>query len=174
MTRTDMTPQDGHHPRFEHGHHKIDDVGTLGLVAFAVGLTILGLVLAGILAIVMKIVRADEELEMKEATPLLFADESGQYAGPSVYRDSPVRDDEAELERAARRLNSYGWIEPGKTAHIPIERAIALLAERGLPKVEAPADSGEPTPADAVRRARTNPAPQPPVPGESLQPAESP
>lgn len=32
------------------------------------------------------------------------------------------------------QLNSYGWVDqPSQIAHIPIDRAIALVAERGLP-----------------------------------------
>ena len=33
-----------------------------------------------------------------------------------------------------RKLNSYGWVdEKAGTVHIPIERAMELLAQRGLP-----------------------------------------
>lgn len=34
----------------------------------------------------------------------------------------------------AERLSSYGWIDPQqKIVHVPIERAIDILSERGLP-----------------------------------------
>ena len=39
-------------------------------------------------------------------------------------------------------LTSYGWIEKDKgIARIPISEAIRLVAERGLPKFEAPAEA---------------------------------
>jgi hypothetical protein len=37
-------------------------------------------------------------------------------------------------EHEAEQLNSYGWVDqPAGTVHIPIERAMRLVAERGLP-----------------------------------------
>ncbi|HXF61889.1 MAG TPA: c-type cytochrome domain-containing protein, partial [Caldilineaceae bacterium] len=42
------------------------------------------------------------------------------------------------------RLNSYGWVDPeAKIAHIPIERAMALVVESGLP-VGEPSAAAEP------------------------------
>ena len=40
------------------------------------------------------------------------------------------------------RLNTYGWVNarPG-IAHIPIDRAMDILAQTGLPKVAAPPES---------------------------------
>lgn len=40
-------------------------------------------------------------------------------------------------------LTSYGWVEKDKgVARIPIEEAMRIVAERGLPKFEAPAQEG--------------------------------
>lgn len=45
--------------------------------------------------------------------------------------------------RAQMRLSSYGWVQrEAEVAHIPIERAMELIAERGTPDWPAPA-SGE-------------------------------
>jgi len=39
-----------------------------------------------------------------------------------------------DLAKEEDRLNSYGWVdEKAGTVHIPIERAMHLVAERGLP-----------------------------------------
>ena len=42
----------------------------------------------------------------------------------------------ANLRRAEdRRLSSYGWIDrQQRVVHVPVERAIEILAERGLPE----------------------------------------
>lgn len=41
-------------------------------------------------------------------------------------------------------LTSYGWVEKDKgVARIPIDEAMRLVAQRGLPKFEAPAAAGE-------------------------------
>jgi len=38
----------------------------------------------------------------------------------------------AVQRRAQRRLSDYGWNDPGRTrAHIPLQRAMALTAQRG-------------------------------------------
>ena len=57
-------------------------------------------------------------------------------------------------EQALVRLNGYGWVdEEAGRAHIPIGRAIALVAENGLPVGTVTADTGDPevaTPADSA------------------------
>ena len=58
-------------------------------------------------------------------------------------------------EEEAARLSSYGWVDrPAGVAHIPIDRAMAILAERGLPK--APAKKAQ-TKADATPKADAEP-----------------
>jgi hypothetical protein len=54
------------------------------------------------------------------------------------------------------RLSSYGWVDrSGGIAHIPIDRAIDIIAEKGLPKVSAPsAPSKTPTTPAAGSPAR--------------------
>ena len=71
---------------------------------------------------------------------------------------------ERELERVRReeqeRLTSYGWIDQtGGVAHIPVERAIEIVAERGLPsRPSTPAAPPAPTPgAEATGGAATGP-----------------
>ncbi|GIX07972.1 MAG: hypothetical protein KatS3mg115_2375 [Candidatus Poribacteria bacterium] len=45
----------------------------------------------------------------------------------------------AVRQEALQRLHSYGWVDPVRgIVHIPIERAIDLVAERGLPTRENP------------------------------------
>ncbi|HTY42214.1 MAG TPA: hypothetical protein VMH79_10110 [Thermoanaerobaculia bacterium] len=64
----------------------------------------------------------------------------------------PVRHwtDFREAERA--RLDSYGWMDRGSGAvHIPIERAIELVAERGVGPLP-PAPMAMPAPAAEVKK----------------------
>ena len=55
---------------------------------------------------------------------------------PRLQTDAP--DDLQEMRlREKALLESYGWVDrQNGIAHIPIERAIALLIERGLPKTQ--------------------------------------
>jgi hypothetical protein len=52
---------------------------------------------------------------------------------PPVLEVNPKQTSQAQRARDAELLGSYGWVDPArKTARIPIERAMQLLAERGL------------------------------------------
>ena len=54
-------------------------------------------------------------------------------------------------EQAIVRLNGYGWVdEEAGRAHIPIDRAIALVAENGLPVGTMTTDTGEQAVATSV------------------------
>ncbi len=65
--------------------------------------------------------------------PTLFA----QMAGQRLDDVTIPAETQAE-DQVATQLAAYGWVdEPAGRAHIPIERAIALVAEQGLPVAEA-------------------------------------
>jgi hypothetical protein len=60
----------------------------------------------------------------------------------------PGRELAAYLERQSEELNSYGWVDrSGGVVRIPVERAIDVIAVRGLPET-----SGQFTRLDMVRR----------------------
>jgi hypothetical protein len=83
------------------------------------------------------------------ATPFLLAalyPQAVHQAGVGVLPQPPPRlqiDPSADLLVLRRaeidRLSSYGWVDraPGR-AHIPVSRALALIAERGLPGWQKP------------------------------------
>jgi hypothetical protein len=66
------------------------------------------------------------------------ATETGQLRiGPRLQVD-PKQDARRLNEAAFERLQGYGWSDrKAGVAHIPISRAIALLAERGWPDPDA-------------------------------------
>jgi hypothetical protein len=88
---------------------------------------------------------------------------------------APPRVDLGELRAAEdRRLHSYGWVDRrAGTVHIPVERAIELLAARGLPSrpdvpgsgagqsitVPAPTDAASGQDSRAIQTPRGNSAP---------------
>lgn len=70
----------------------------------------------------VKPTRAQTKAEIKKdfPEPLLEEDEGGQL--------------DAERVKEEQQLNSYGWVdEKAGVAHIPIERAMELTAQRGMP-----------------------------------------
>jgi len=77
---------------------------------------------------------ASIEAEMEETKLSLRFPNSPAPPSPTLQND-PGRETAEIFAAAKARLGSYGWVDrEAKTAHIPIERAMAILAEKGLPK----------------------------------------
>lgn len=156
----DFTQQTGPAPRFQPGHEEINDVHVRSILVYTVG--IVGFFTACALGLAWVDARLrHEDAKLQATTPVLLNVEAGQYPGPQL-QDNPGRDLPALAAEAEHRLGSYGWIEKGKIARIPIGRAIAIVAERGISGDVQPPATTDPTPADAVRRARANPIVEPP------------
>ncbi|MBO0856994.1 MAG: hypothetical protein J2P21_00770 [Chloracidobacterium sp.] len=67
--------------------------------------------------------------------------------------DLPLDAMENLRKESNAKLNSYGWVDkPGEIAHIPIDRAKDMLAERGLPSLPSPTISDEVQKAETVRK----------------------
>jgi hypothetical protein len=84
----------------------------------------------------------------------------GFLGNPQAALESPVLADEMSPEvvaewrgKEAARLTSYGWVDKDAgVAHIPVERAMAVVAEQGLPvgePTETPTPTVAPTPTPA-------------------------
>jgi len=103
-----------------------------------------------------------ETAERRDPAPSPLAEANERRLPPAPrLQDAPERDMQALRAEEDARLSSYGWID--RTAgigRIPIDRAIDLILERGLPEVSAPpvATGTEPAPAagpaGSSRRAR--------------------
>jgi hypothetical protein len=66
--------------------------------------------------------------------------------GP-LLQESPAPDHTAFRAEEDAALSTYGWVDKGRgVARIPVEEAMRLLAERGLPRT-AP----EPSPSPMVK-----------------------
>jgi hypothetical protein len=62
---------------------------------------------------------------------------------PRLQTNAPADLDELRATKE-RELESYGWIDqPKGIVHIPVEQAMTLLVERGLPKTQAPANQND-------------------------------
>ncbi len=65
---------------------------------------------------------------------------------------SPRTDFERQRAYEEHELHRYSWVDRDKgIVAIPIERAIALIAQRGIPPQKAPADLKLPIPAAGLR-----------------------
>ncbi len=129
--------------------HEANTLVVKGLIVFAVVLVAVGVFVEFCLVYVMRDF-AQEERTLQALAPPVFADDSGPVPGPRLQARPPT--DLAKLKEAElRRLNGYGWVDrEAGIAHIPIARAIEIVASKGLPNGGGPAEKN----AEAAAPAR--------------------
>jgi hypothetical protein len=67
--------------------------------------------------------------------------------------DLPLEAMENLRKSTDEKLNGYGWVDKsGGVAHVPIDRAKAMIAEKGLPALPSPTISEELQKAETVRQ----------------------
>jgi hypothetical protein len=132
----------GHETEFEH-----EDLGTRGIYAFMIGLVVSGVVIYFIIVGMYSFLDRYERSQMTTASPLVTSTGSIARVVTQEDMDKTFKENGAPMletnERGQFRdflmdqedqLNSYGWVdEKAGVAHIPIERAMELTVQRGLP-----------------------------------------
>jgi hypothetical protein len=132
----------GHETGFER-----EDLSTRGVFAFMIGLAIVGVVIYFIIVGMYTFLDKYERSQMTTASPLVTSKGAMSRVVTQDYLDQRFKENGAPMletnERGQFRdflinqesqLNSYGWVdEKGGVAHIPIERAMELTVQRGLP-----------------------------------------
>ncbi len=139
---SDMIPQAGE-TTAEHVHESYElKVGIVIKVGIAVAL----ISLAAIFGMRLLLGNFKERIErQREGRPARLDDESGQYAGPNL-QENPARDRPDLRADELRRLTTYELVKDKGIARVPIDRAIDVLVEKGLPtrEVSAPRAKGAP------------------------------
>ena len=116
--------------------HEQRDLSVRLIVAFGLALAVFGVAAHGLLGFLFKSYRAREDRRDTPAPPLRAA--WGEPPAPRL-QENPGLDLEALRAREERELSTYGWVDRSRgTVRIPIERAMKLVAERGLPARPAP------------------------------------
>jgi hypothetical protein len=95
----------------------------------------------------------------QDPPPPPMAWREGERRAPEPrLQEQPTADVEVLRREEARLLATYGWVDKERgIVRIPIERAMDVLAERGLPKVPSrpvagPAGPAAPEPSKEARR----------------------
>jgi hypothetical protein len=116
--------------------HEANRVQVRGILGFALALVALAVVVNLVLAFVMQQF-SKEESKLQNQRPPLFA-LTVDVPTPHL-QDNPATELSRLKTQSLDRLNTYGWVnrEAG-IAHIPIDRAMEILARSGLPKQAAP------------------------------------
>jgi hypothetical protein len=129
---------------FEEPEFEQQDLSPNAVFAFLAGLAVAGAIIYVILFGVYKFLDSYEARNQPEQNPL---SNKGTKADTRVVTPEDVqRFPQPRLESNERTeinsfrwkeeqtLNSYGWVDQkAGTVHIPIDRAMELIAERGLP-----------------------------------------
>lgn len=124
---TDPTPHVGHETR---------DVHIGGLLWLAAGIIVSAVVIHALLWFLLEYFRE----QARQADPIVSPLAAEKQVPPEPrLQNTPLRDYEKFRQEQVERLSGYGWVDRQQgVVHIPISRAIDLLAERGLPTPEGP------------------------------------
>jgi hypothetical protein len=132
----------GHGTEFER-----EDLSSRAVFAFMIGLAIIGVVIYFVIVGMYSYLDRYERSQMTTASPLAPSMEVSSRRVTADYVEKKFKENGAPMleqdERGQFRdflinqesqLNSYGWVdETAGVAHIPIERAMELTVQRGLP-----------------------------------------
>ena len=158
-----------------HGHHgkgkpdagfEREDLGSRPLKGFIITVVVLGVLVYFAARGMFRFLDAYGKKNERSVSPLVQAEAdtrepNHQKTAEKINQEFPeprLEDDErTELNdirySEEEKLNSYGWVDQsGGVAHIPITRAMQLVAERGLPTVPQ-AGSTPPSVVNTARQA---------------------
>jgi hypothetical protein len=116
--------------------HEANTLRVRGLLLFAAALVGVTILVQVILAVVMQGF-SSEEKELDSLAVPRFAGDTGGFPAPRIQPDPAEELTKMKTEDLGR-LTQYGWIDrTAGIAHIPVNRAIDILAKRGLPATNA-------------------------------------
>jgi hypothetical protein len=115
----------------QHGGYERSDASPRGLLYFAL---IMAAILAALSLSLIWLFKYFEKAENSGSfVPAPFATEQPLPPGPRV-QSNPGADMQSYYESQQKLLNTYGWVDRQKgIVRLPIDRAMQLLLERGLP-----------------------------------------
>jgi hypothetical protein len=170
-------PNQGHSNHGHSGHEtefEREDLGTRGVFAFMIGLAVIGVVIYFIIVGMYSFLDNYERSQMATASPLVTSKGAMSRVVTQADMDKTFKDNGApmleviegidlrkDLIKQEDQLNSYGWVnEKDGVAHIPIERAMELIVQRGLPVVPPDKAGGITTPASKAPEKKGAEAPE--------------
>jgi hypothetical protein len=128
------TPHAGHHgDENPEVHHETSDVNVRAIFMFTVGLTVTTLFFSFLVWVLFQYFQAREAKRVVPEYPLAATQETRLPPEPRLQ--TAPREDLQDLHTQEDRiLNSYGWTDKNAgVARIPIEEAMKLTVQRGLP-----------------------------------------
>ena len=137
-----------------------EDLGSRPIFGFLISLVIVGILIYYLLWGMFHFLDAYNRQHERPVSPMVIPEEETRTAGRVQIQQFP----EPRLEENERtelndfrygeeeRLDSYGWVDQSAgVVHIPITRAMELVAQRGLPTT--PQAGAQPAPSSPVNLA---------------------
>ncbi len=122
--------------------HEPSDVNVRAIILTGIGIVILAAILYILLWLLFEAL-SDRQVGLHLPPPPLADRPSGPLPPEPRLQSSPSTDLREMRAEEDAILHSYGWVdEQAGVVRIPIERAMKLLAERGLPVRPAPEGQG--------------------------------
>jgi hypothetical protein len=145
------------------------DLSPQGIFAFLVSLLVGGVIVYFIIWGLYHFMEARQREHQPQQSPLVkqvetdtrivSPEEITNFPQPRLERNERIEINDFRLKEE-QTLNSYGWIDQkAGVAHIPIERAMQLVAQRGLPttpKAGTPPPSAVNVATQAAERSDTS------------------
>jgi hypothetical protein len=104
------------------------------IVTFSLGVVVVTVVAAAVMWWMSALFKQQEEAKDRAPSPLPEARLDSIPPGPRL-QPSPPRDMDELRAHDREALTTYGWVDRSHgVAHIPIDRAISILAEKGAAK----------------------------------------
>ena len=151
-----MAGTDHGHELDPHGHPKTDheksDVNVISITRFGLGLAAVTIFSVFLMYLAFGLFEHFAKSENVTRTPILLKNPMVEPPTPRL-QGTPRPDLAAYQKSEDEKLTTYRWVDPdNEIVQIPIEQAMKIVAEKGLPKFEAigktPANqAGRATPA---------------------------
>jgi hypothetical protein len=130
-----------------HGDFERRDIGIRGVLWFLASLAVAGVIITFVVSGFYHYLQARSEAEQTPVSPMVTNAPKDTRHLPTDYKDylkqnfpSPQLEIDERTQLNQTRLNeeqtlaTYGWVDQkGGVVRIPIERAMDLIAQRGLP-----------------------------------------
>lgn len=119
-----------------------EDLGSKPVFGFLISLAIFGILTYYVLWGMFHFLDAYNRKHQAPISPMVKTEEETRVVTPATIQQFPeprLEDDErTELNgfrlREEQQLNSYGWVDQNAgVVHIPIDQAMKIIAQRGLP-----------------------------------------
>lgn len=130
---------DGNELRNPHVHHETGDVNARALTKFGLSMSLLIVIfLFGLFFVFQYLKNREAEAGLPLSPSALV---NNQKLPPEPRLQSHATQDMREFRAVEdRAMHEYAWIDPDKgIVRIPVDRAMELIAQRGLPATTQPA-----------------------------------